>query len=150
MRHEALIAFHDLKAAKSRASGRTGGAPAENLWRPDVKALVTGWFSFEQMGASAGDLLARDVACKWLRDAGRETRQRASVAEREGVWGAGQRAGRDGPGAKERGAGAAHGPGGGGGEDPAAGGAPRRAGGVRGGRGGGPGGGEDDGSAGPP
>jgi len=37
-----------------------------------VKALVTGWFSFVQMGASAGDLLARDVACGWLRDAGRE------------------------------------------------------------------------------
>jgi hypothetical protein len=36
-----------------------------------VKTLVTGWFSFEQMGASAGDLLARDVACEWLRDAGR-------------------------------------------------------------------------------
>jgi hypothetical protein len=36
-----------------------------------VKTLVTGWFSFEQMGASAGDLLARDVACEWLRGAGR-------------------------------------------------------------------------------
>lgn len=36
-----------------------------------MKTLVTGWFSFEQMGASAGDLLARDVACEWLRDAGR-------------------------------------------------------------------------------
>src|SRR4051812_2348322 len=71
-RRKALIAFHYLKADKSRASGRTGGAPpAENLWRPDVKALVSGWFSFEQTGASAGDLLARDVACEWLRDAGR-------------------------------------------------------------------------------
>jgi hypothetical protein len=37
-----------------------------------VKTLVAGWFSFELMGASAGDLLARDVACEWLRDAGRE------------------------------------------------------------------------------
>jgi hypothetical protein len=36
-----------------------------------VKTLVAGWFSFELMGASAGDLLARDVACEWLRDAGR-------------------------------------------------------------------------------
>jgi Polysaccharide pyruvyl transferase len=33
------------------------------------KALVAGWFSFEQMGASAGDLMARDLACEWLRDA---------------------------------------------------------------------------------
>jgi hypothetical protein len=35
------------------------------------KALVAGWFSFDQMGASAGDLMARDLACDWLRRAGR-------------------------------------------------------------------------------
>jgi hypothetical protein len=34
------------------------------------KTLVAGWFSFEQMGASAGDLLARDVACQWLSEVG--------------------------------------------------------------------------------
>ena len=34
-----------------------------------MKTLVAGWFSFEQMGASAGDLLARDVVCQWLREA---------------------------------------------------------------------------------
>jgi Polysaccharide pyruvyl transferase len=34
------------------------------------KALVAGWFSFEQMGASAGDLMARDLVCEWLRSAG--------------------------------------------------------------------------------
>jgi hypothetical protein len=33
--------------------------------------LVAGWFSFEQMGATAGDLIARDVACAWLDEAGR-------------------------------------------------------------------------------
>ncbi len=37
-----------------------------------MKTLVAGWFSFELMGASAGDLLARDVACAWLRDAGHD------------------------------------------------------------------------------
>ncbi len=31
---------------------------------------MAGWFSFEAMGASAGDLLARDRVCEWLRDAG--------------------------------------------------------------------------------
>jgi hypothetical protein len=36
-----------------------------------MKTLVAGWFSFEQMGASAGDLLARDVVCDWLQVAGR-------------------------------------------------------------------------------
>jgi Polysaccharide pyruvyl transferase len=35
-----------------------------------VRALVAGWFSFETMGATAGDLLARDVACRWLAEAG--------------------------------------------------------------------------------
>jgi hypothetical protein len=35
------------------------------------RTLVTGWFSFEQMGASAGDLMARDLACAWLEQAGR-------------------------------------------------------------------------------
>jgi hypothetical protein len=35
-----------------------------------MKALVTGWFSFEEMGATAGDLMARDVVCEWLERAG--------------------------------------------------------------------------------
>ena len=35
-----------------------------------MRVLVTGWFSFEQMGASAGDLLARDLVCSWLKRAG--------------------------------------------------------------------------------
>ena len=35
-----------------------------------MKALVAGWFSFEQMGATAGDFLARDVVCDWLERAG--------------------------------------------------------------------------------
>jgi hypothetical protein len=36
-----------------------------------VTVLVAGWFSFEHMGATAGDLLVRDVACAWLDEAGR-------------------------------------------------------------------------------
>ena len=35
-----------------------------------MKALVTGWFSFEEMGATAGDLMSRDVVCVWLARAG--------------------------------------------------------------------------------
>lgn len=34
------------------------------------KVLVAGWFSFENGAATAGDLLARDVACEWLERAG--------------------------------------------------------------------------------
>jgi hypothetical protein len=34
------------------------------------KTLVIGWFSFELMGATAGDFIAKDVACDWLRKAG--------------------------------------------------------------------------------
>lgn len=36
-----------------------------------MKVLVAGWFSFEEMGATAGDLLARDLVCEWLEEAGR-------------------------------------------------------------------------------
>jgi hypothetical protein len=39
--------------------------------RRELKVLVTGWFSFERGEATAGDLLARDVACEWLERAGR-------------------------------------------------------------------------------
>jgi Polysaccharide pyruvyl transferase len=35
-----------------------------------MKILVAGWFSFERMGATAGDLLARDLVCQWLGRAG--------------------------------------------------------------------------------
>src|SRR4051794_38481836 len=35
-----------------------------------MKTLVVGWFSFERGHATAGDLLARDVACQWLQQAG--------------------------------------------------------------------------------
>jgi hypothetical protein len=35
------------------------------------KVMVAGWFSFEQMGATAGDLLARDLVTDWLEEAGR-------------------------------------------------------------------------------
>jgi hypothetical protein len=31
-------------------------------------ALVAGWFSFEYMGATAGDLIARDMVCGWLQE----------------------------------------------------------------------------------
>ncbi len=34
------------------------------------KALVAGWFSFPTGHATAGDLLARDLACEWLSEAG--------------------------------------------------------------------------------
>jgi hypothetical protein len=35
------------------------------------KTLVAGWFSFEEMGATAGDILTRDLVCEWLEGAGR-------------------------------------------------------------------------------
>src|SRR5437870_2003591 len=37
-----------------------------------LKTLVAGWFSFADMGATAGDLLCRDLACEWLTRAGRD------------------------------------------------------------------------------
>jgi hypothetical protein len=35
------------------------------------RTLVAGWFSWPDCGATAGDLLARDVACTWLARSGR-------------------------------------------------------------------------------
>jgi hypothetical protein len=35
-----------------------------------MKALVAGWFSFEKSDFTAGDLLACDLVCEWLRTAG--------------------------------------------------------------------------------
>jgi Polysaccharide pyruvyl transferase len=35
-----------------------------------VKSLVAGWFSFDEVVATVGDLLARDVLCGWLDRAG--------------------------------------------------------------------------------
>lgn len=35
-----------------------------------MKVLIAGWFSFDQMGASAGDMLALDLASKWLKGGG--------------------------------------------------------------------------------
>jgi hypothetical protein len=32
--------------------------------------MVAGWFSFEQMGATAGDFICQDIVCKWLKSAG--------------------------------------------------------------------------------
>jgi hypothetical protein len=38
--------------------------------RKEGKALLMGWFSFEGMGATAGDLMARDLVKEWIREAG--------------------------------------------------------------------------------
>lgn len=35
-----------------------------------MKSLVAGWFSFDEVVATVGDLLARDVLCGWLERAG--------------------------------------------------------------------------------
>ena len=50
-----------------------------------MKVLVTGWFSFERGEATAGDLLARDVACGWLEEAGRPYDVALSPAFNSGV-----------------------------------------------------------------
>jgi hypothetical protein len=36
-----------------------------------MKTLLAGWFSFVQMGATAGDLMTRDLTRQWLESAGR-------------------------------------------------------------------------------
>ena len=34
-----------------------------------MKALVAGWFSFKEMGATSGDLYCKDIVCRWLDNA---------------------------------------------------------------------------------
>ena len=50
-----------------------------------MKTLVAGWFSFELMGASAGDLMARDLVCRWLVEAGQDFDVAAAPPFRGGV-----------------------------------------------------------------
>lgn len=35
-----------------------------------MRVLVAGWFSWENMGTTAGDIIARDIVCEWLEEAG--------------------------------------------------------------------------------
>ncbi|MBW4611989.1 MAG: polysaccharide pyruvyl transferase family protein [Desmonostoc vinosum HA7617-LM4] len=37
-----------------------------------MRIIVAGWFSFEGCNVTAGDLMARDVACRWLQDVGHD------------------------------------------------------------------------------
>lgn len=62
----------------ARAAGRLGrgsSRPAPSLPHAPApsgeRVLVAGWFSWSDMHATAGDLMARDVACRWLDAAGR-------------------------------------------------------------------------------
>lgn len=57
-----------MRAASQRESW--SWPDEDRLASSSVRTLVAGWFSFEDMGATAGDLLARDVACSWLERAG--------------------------------------------------------------------------------
>ncbi|MDB5121551.1 MAG: hypothetical protein JWN56_2769 [Sphingobacteriales bacterium] len=34
-----------------------------------MRVLISGWFSFKDMGTTAGDLIARDIVCDWLKEA---------------------------------------------------------------------------------
>jgi hypothetical protein len=50
-----------------------------------LRVLVTGWFSFVHGEATAGDLMAKDVACEWLEAAGHDYDVAFSPAFGEGV-----------------------------------------------------------------
>ncbi|MBE9168993.1 hypothetical protein IQ238_16215 [Pleurocapsales cyanobacterium LEGE 06147] len=36
----------------------------------NIKILVVGWFSLEDCNVTAGDMMARDLACQWIEQAG--------------------------------------------------------------------------------
>jgi hypothetical protein len=48
------------------------------------RAIVIGWFSFELMGATAGDVIAKDLARTWLEDAGYQVDVAVTEPEAEG------------------------------------------------------------------
>lgn len=33
-----------------------------------MRVLIAGWFSFDGMGATAGDMIARDIVCQWMKE----------------------------------------------------------------------------------
>jgi Polysaccharide pyruvyl transferase len=44
------------------------GRIPQSMQSPVPRVLVAGWFSFEDMHPTAGDVIARDVVCGWLRE----------------------------------------------------------------------------------
>lgn len=52
--------------------GQPSGTQHDPIPSKDVRTLVMGWFSFELYNATAGDIMACEVACEWLKSAGRE------------------------------------------------------------------------------
>lgn len=64
----ARVAKRRIRSITARLprAGRGGVQP-----RPDADVLVTGWFSWPNCSATVGDVLAADVVCRWLDEAGR-------------------------------------------------------------------------------
>ena len=50
-----------------------------------MSILIAGWFSFEDMGATAGDLLSRDLVCDWLKQAGLDYKVAVAPPFQDGV-----------------------------------------------------------------
>ena len=74
------LAMHPEAARLARAAKRRARAVAARLPgtgdgaarpRPGSDVLVTGWFSWPNCSATVGDVLAADVVCGWLDEAGR-------------------------------------------------------------------------------
>src|SRR6478672_7330304 len=59
-----------MDGEREGGSAVRASAPDLGKARAVMKTLLAGWFSFEQMGATAGDLMTRDLAKQWLVSAG--------------------------------------------------------------------------------
>ena len=64
------LLFSSLLRARHPEGERAAspGVPIRTI--PAGTVLVAGWFSFEEGHATAGDVLARDLVCEWLKSAG--------------------------------------------------------------------------------
>ena len=74
------LAMHPGAARLARVAKRRARSVAARLPqarrgavqpRPGADVLVTGWFSWPNCSATVGDVLAADVVCRWLDEAGR-------------------------------------------------------------------------------
>ena len=63
---ELALAYFDSGAVLSRPRRGRHGPCRRRAADRDMRALIAGWFSFEGMGATAGDLMARDLCAEWL------------------------------------------------------------------------------------
>ena len=71
MPHRAMYAARRALSRRTKTERQWRVCPEETVLAPGGTVLVAGWFSWSGHGATAGDVLACQVVCRWLHAAGR-------------------------------------------------------------------------------